>query len=55
MGRGIANVVIGGIFVAGGLSGHLALIGTNSGTALAVLGGILIGFGIYRMVKSKSG
>ncbi len=53
MGRGIANIVIGGIFVAGGLSGHLALIGTGSGTALAVVGGILVAFGVYRMVKSK--
>lgn len=51
--RGIGNIVIGIIFILGGLSGKLALIGTNSGGALAVVGGILIAIGIVRLVKSQ--
>jgi hypothetical protein len=51
--RGIGNIVIGIIFIVGGLSGKLALIGTNSGVALAAVGCILIGIGIFRIVKSK--
>jgi hypothetical protein len=53
MGRGITNILFGVVFIVGGLSGHLALIGTGSGTALAVLGGILVAFGIYRMIKTR--
>jgi hypothetical protein len=51
--RGIINIVIGVIFVIGGLTGRLALIGTNSGPAIAVVGGLLIAFGVYRMVASR--
>src|SRR2546426_8102768 len=36
--RHMSSIVIGLIFIAGGLSGTLALVGTNSGTALAVVG-----------------
>jgi len=53
-GEPMYNIVIGGIMLIGGLSGELALIGTNSGGALAVLGGAMMGWGIFRMVK-KSG
>jgi hypothetical protein len=49
--RGILNIIIGGAFIVGGLTGKLALIGTNSGIALAVLGVGLVGLGIYRLVK----
>ena len=51
--RGVANIIIGIIFIIGGLSGKLALIGTNSGPALAVVGGLLIAFGVYRMAASR--
>lgn len=51
MGRGIANLVIGGIMVVGGLSGNLVLKGTQSGGALAAVGGFLICLGIYRMAN----
>jgi hypothetical protein len=52
--RGIVNIIIGIVFVIGGLSGHLALIGTNSGPALAVVGVGLILLGVYRMAKARS-
>lgn len=52
--RGVLNIIIGGIFVVGGLTGKLALIGTNSGWALAALGAILIVVGLVRIAKSRS-
>ncbi len=51
--RGILNIVIGVVFIVGGLSGHLALIGTNSGPLLAVLGLVLVGLGTFRLVKQR--
>jgi len=47
----MSSVIIGLIFIVGGLSGQLALIGTNSGTALAVVGVLILGRGIYRIRK----
>jgi hypothetical protein len=45
------NILVGVIFIIGGLSGELALIGTNSGTALAVMGFVLVGWGAYKMMR----
>lgn len=53
--RGVFNIIIGIVFIVGGLSGQLVLIGTNSGPALAGVGVLLIGLGIFRIVKAKSG
>ena len=50
----MSSVIIGLIFIAGGLSGKLALVGTNSGVALAVVGVLLVGRGIYRMRKQRA-
>ena len=47
------NIVIGIAFVIGGLSGKLALRGTESGPALAVLGGMLAIWGIVQVVRSR--
>ncbi len=49
--RGVLNIIIGLVFVVGGLSGNLAFRGTQSGGLLAVVGVGLIGLGVYRMVK----
>ncbi len=49
--RGVLNIIIGLVFVVGGLSGKLAFRGTQSGGLLAVVGAGLIGLGVYRMVK----
>jgi hypothetical protein len=51
--RGIINVIIGLLLVAGGLSGKFVLLGTNSGVLLAVFGGAIAGLGIYRLVKDR--
>jgi 4-hydroxybenzoate polyprenyltransferase len=49
----MGNILIGIVFIVGGLSGKLALKGTNSGPALAALGGALVLWGIFRLVKQK--
>ena len=53
--RGVVNLIIGGVMLVGGLSGKLVLKGTQSGGALAAIGGVLICVGIYRMTKSNNG
>jgi hypothetical protein len=50
--RGIVNIILGVVFIIGGLSGRLVLIGTNSGPLLAIFGLFLVGLGIYRMSRS---
>ena len=49
------KIIIGIIFIIGGLTGHLELIGTQSGTALAVLGAVMVVWGIVRLVRQKQG
>lgn len=49
----MGNIVIGLVFIVGGLSGEMALRGTDSGGALAVLGVVLVGAGVYRLVKPQ--
>jgi hypothetical protein len=51
--RGLFNIVIGGIFVVGGLSGKLVLIGTHNGPALAAVGGVLVLVGLYRLTRAS--
>ena len=50
----MSSIIIGLVFIVGGLSGQLALIGTNSGVALAVVGVLLIGRGIWRIRKQRA-
>jgi hypothetical protein len=50
----VSSIIIGLVFIVGGLSGTLALIGTNSGTALAVVGVFLVGRGIWRIRKQRA-
>ena len=47
------NIIIGIVFVIGGLTGKLALIGTNSGLLLAALGAGLIVWGGVQMVRAR--
>jgi hypothetical protein len=47
------NIIIGLAMVAGGLSGKLALRGTNSGPALAALGAVLAGYGVFQMIQQR--
>ncbi|MDA0814312.1 MAG: hypothetical protein O3C21_18215 [Verrucomicrobia bacterium] len=47
------NIIIGLVFIVGGLSGRLALIGTNNGPALAAVGGLMLIWGIVQMVRGQ--
>lgn len=49
----MVKIVIGTIFIIGGLSGKLVLVGTNSGIALAVFGGVMIVWGIARIASGR--
>jgi hypothetical protein len=51
--RGILNIIIGVIFIVGGLTGRLTLIGTHSGPALAAFGAALVVVGLVRMNASR--
>lgn len=54
-GKTMVKIIIGLVMIVGGLSGKLVLVGTNSGVALAVLGGILIIWGVAKMIRQKQG
>ena len=47
------NLIIGTVFIVGGLSGQLALRGTESGPALAAVGGVLVLWGIVQLVRGR--
>jgi hypothetical protein len=49
----MVKIIIGLVMVVGGLSGKLVLVGTDSGVALAVLGGVMIVWGIARVAASR--
>jgi uncharacterized membrane protein HdeD (DUF308 family) len=49
------SIIIGIVMIIGGLSGKLVLIGTNSGVALAVLGAVLVVWGIIKIVRRRQG
>ena len=48
---GIINIIVGIAFVAAGLSGKFALLGTNSPKALAAVGLLPIAMGIYQLAR----
>jgi hypothetical protein len=52
--RGIINIIIGVIFVIGGFSGAMVMRGTQSGGALAAVGGFLILLGIFRVARPNA-
>jgi hypothetical protein len=47
------NIIIGIAFIVGGLSGKLALRGTQSGEALAVLGAVLVIWGGVQIIRKR--
>ena len=47
------NIIFGLIMLAGGLSGEMVLIGTQSSDALAVLGGVILAIGIFQVLKKR--
>ena len=48
------NIIIGLVFIVGGLSGKLALLGTDSGLALAALGVGLVIWGGVQVARKKN-
>jgi hypothetical protein len=54
MGNHLGGILIGMVMIVGGLSGKLVLIGTHSGGALAILGGVLIAVDLVKIVKAKA-
>lgn len=46
------NIIMGIIFIVGGLSGLVALRGTGSSNALAALGGGLVILGVVQLVRA---
>ena len=54
MGAGIFNLILGVAGLVGGLTGKMALIGTESSTALAVFGGGVAALGIYQIIRSRN-
>jgi hypothetical protein len=51
--RGIVNISIGIVFIIGGLTGNMALRGTQSGGAIAAVGGFLVLLGLFRMTRPQ--
>jgi hypothetical protein len=47
------NIVIGIFFIIGGLSGSMALRGTNSSGALAVVGALILAWGLFQVFAKK--
>jgi hypothetical protein len=47
------NVVFGAVFIIGGLSGKLALRGTQSSGALVAVGAGLVVWGIFQIVRAQ--
>jgi hypothetical protein len=47
------SIILGIIMIVGGLSGKLVFIGTNSGGLLAVVGVLVAGRGIYRIMNRQ--
>ena len=50
----VIKIIMGVIFVIGGLSGKLVLIGTQSGPALAIVGVLMIAWGVVRLRSNNS-
>ena len=48
----ILNVVLGAAMIIGGASGRLALLGTGSGSALVVVGGVCAALGLYQLIRA---
>jgi uncharacterized membrane protein YeaQ/YmgE (transglycosylase-associated protein family) len=54
---GIFNIIVGLVFVAGGLSGKLSFrfLGSGSEPVVVAVGGALVAWGAYRLYRSRRG
>ena len=49
--RGIGNIIIGIVFIIGGATGRLALIGTDSSIAIVLVGVALVAWGGWNLAQ----
>lgn len=54
MGAGVWNLVFGVLFMAGGLSGKIVLLGTHSSEAAAVVGGLMMAWGASQLYRARN-
>jgi hypothetical protein len=54
MGAGIWNLLFGLVFMLGGLSGKIVLLGTQSSPAAAALGGVMMAWGASQLWRSRN-
>lgn len=47
------NIILGILFIVGGLSGKMALIGTQSSGALVVVGALLLAWGLFQKFRQR--
>jgi hypothetical protein len=52
--RGIINIILGVVFIIGGLSGGMVLRGTHSSGGIIAVGGVLLLLGLYRLTRSQA-
>ncbi|MDB5327764.1 MAG: hypothetical protein JWM57_3333 [Phycisphaerales bacterium] len=52
--RGVFGLIVGIVFIAGGLSGQMVLIGTHSGPALAAVGAVLCVINVLRIMQARA-
>ncbi len=45
--RGIVNIIIGAVFIIGGMTGGMTLRGTSSSGGLIAVGVLLVGIGLF--------
>ena len=48
----ILNILIGVAMILGGASGRFTLLGTNSGTLLMAVGGVIVVIGVYQLARN---
>jgi hypothetical protein len=49
----VRSLIVGIFMVIGGASGKLVLIGTNSSTALVIVGVVVAAFGLFQLLAGK--
>jgi hypothetical protein len=49
--RGILSIIVGGIFIVGGLTGRLGSTGAHGGREMVVVGGVLVVIGLMRLAR----
>ena len=49
----IANIVVGLVLVAGGLSGYITTRGQDNGWLFALVGVVIGGYGIWRLLQAR--